>query len=29
LQKEIEDRRNEIKNGNILTHEEIWKSIDV
>ncbi len=27
LQKEIEERRNEIKNGEILSHDEIWEAM--
>lgn len=27
LRKEIENRRSEIKNGDILSHEEIWQDI--
>jgi len=25
LRKEIEDRRNEVKKGEVLSHEEIWQ----
>ncbi len=29
LQKEIEDRRKEIANGDVLTHDDLWKQMNV
>ena len=29
LKEEIEDRRKEIKNGDILSHDEIWDQMNV
>ena len=29
LQKEIDDRRKEIKNGEILSHDDFWEAVNV